>query len=147
MRIRIACLSLLLLAFPFGCRVAETQAPSQPVFVTSASGLGSADLELGVGAPPKLVQTCVIEVVGWVEENGSKGRVILDTRKRGYPATFPIGVGRVIQGWDEGVATMKKGGKRLLRVPPALGYSPREAGSDIPPGATLLFEVELIDIR
>ena len=82
-----------------------------------------------------------------MEEHGRKGGVILDTRKRGYPATFPLGVGRVIKGWDEGLATMKKGGKRLLRVPPNLGYSPAEAGKDIPPGATLLFEIEVIDIR
>jgi peptidylprolyl isomerase len=85
--------------------------------------------------------------MGWVEENGRKGRVILDTRKRGYPATFPFGVGRVIKGWDEGLVTMKKGGKRLLRVPPALGYSAGEAGQDIPLGATLIFELEVLDIR
>lgn len=147
MRIRIACLSILLLAACSGCRAPEASVPSLPKFSVSPSGLGIADLVQGVGAPPKLVQTCVIEVMGWVEENGGKGRVILDTRKRGYPATFPLGVGRVIKGWDEGIATMNQGGKRLLRVPPALGYSPREAGDDIPPGATLLFEVELIEIR
>jgi peptidylprolyl isomerase len=56
-------------------------------------------------------------------------------------------VGRVIKGWEEGLATMKKGGKRLLRVPPSLGYSPAEARTDIPSGATLYFEVELVDIR
>ena len=147
MRPRTACLSLLLLASLVACRAPETTAPALPAFSTSPSGLGVVDLLQGTGASPKLVQQCVIEVTGWVEENGGKGRVILDTRKRGYPATFPIGVGRVIQGWDEGIATMKKGGKRLLRVPPALGYSQREAGDDIPPGATLLFEVELIEIR
>jgi peptidylprolyl isomerase len=85
--------------------------------------------------------------MGWVEEKGAKGHVFLDTRKRGFPATFPVGVGRVIKGWDEGLLTMKQGGKRLLRVPPSLGYSPQEAGQDIPPGATLIFELELVAIR
>ncbi|MDP1832685.1 MAG: FKBP-type peptidyl-prolyl cis-trans isomerase [Geothrix sp.] len=147
MRASLACLSILFLALPFGCRAPEASTLSQPALSVSPSGLGSADLVLGTGPFPRLGQTCVIEAQGWVEENGRKGRLILDTRKRGFPATFPVGVGRVIQGWEEGLATMKKGGKRLLRVPPALGYSPAEAGGDIPKGATLLFELELMDIR
>jgi peptidylprolyl isomerase len=85
--------------------------------------------------------------MGWVEEQGAKGRVFLDTRKRGYPDLFPLGVGRVIKGWDEGLATMKKGGRRLLRVPPTLSYAPGELRGDIPAGATLLFELELLEIR
>jgi peptidylprolyl isomerase len=89
----------------------------------------------------------VLEARGWVEEKGGKGQPFLDTHKRGFPAIFPLGVGRVIKGWDEGIATMKPGGKRLLRVPPALGYTPNEAGRDIPPGATVIFEVELVEIR
>lgn len=147
MRATIACLSILLLAAPFGCKAPEASAVRQPVFSTSPSGLGSTDITLGTGGSPQLGQTCVIEALGWIEEKGGKGRLFLDTRKRGYPATFPLGVGRVIKGWDEGLATMKKGGKRLLRVPPSLGYSPVEAGNDIPSGAILLFELELIDIR
>jgi peptidylprolyl isomerase len=85
--------------------------------------------------------------MGWVEEQGARGHLFLDTRKRGYPDLFPLGVGRVIKGWDEGLATMKKGGRRLLRVPPALGYAPGELRGDIPAGATLLFELELLEIR
>lgn len=147
MRAHLARLAILLLAAPFGCRTPEASAPPQPALITAPSGLGIADLVVGTGASPRLAQPCVIEVMGWIEENGHRGRIILDTRKRGYPVTFPLGVGRVIKGWDEGLATMKKGGKRLLRVPPALGYSAWEAREDIPPEATLLFEVELIDIR
>ena len=89
----------------------------------------------------------MVEVLAWIEQDGRKGTLFLDTRKRGWPATFPLGVKRVIQGWDEGVATMKVGGRRLLRVPPALGYSAREAGRDIPADANLIFEVELIEVR
>ncbi len=144
MRASVACLSVLLLASTYGCRTPQTSAPR---LSTSPSGLGVADLAPGSGVSPRLGQTCVVEALGWVEENGQKGRLFLDTRKRGYPATFPLGVGRVIKGWDEGLATMKQGGKRLLRVPPALGYAPHEIGDDIPPGATLLFELDLVDIR
>jgi peptidylprolyl isomerase len=128
----------------FGCK---TPRNSQPAWSTSPSGLGVVDLVAGDGPSPTLGQICVVESMGWIGENGDKGRLFLDTRKRGFPDTFPLGVGRVIKGWDEGIATMKKGGKRLLRVPPGLGYSAVEAGKDIPPEATLIFELELIDIR
>ncbi len=143
-------LSLMALA---SCRPPEpasaTAPDRQPTagFTVTPSGLGILDLEVGRGNPPRAAQTCVIEARGWIEENGQKGRLLLDTRKRGYPDTFPIGVGRVIPGWEEGILTMRKGGRRLLRIPPALGYSPLERGEDIPQGATLLFEVDLIDIR
>ena len=148
-----ACSPLLLLVALMACtppdKVPAPAIPSapQPAFTVTPSGLGILDLRVGEGAAPRLTQSCVVEVQGWIEAGGKKGTSILDTRKRGYPATFPIGVGRVIPGWDEGIATMKKGGRRLLRVPPSLGYSRREAREDIPPDATLLFEVDLIDIR
>ena len=140
----------------FGCKspqpvsaTASTTGPTSGLatWSTTASGLGTLDLVQGEGASPRLGQTCVVEAMGWIEEGGAKGRVFMDTRKRGYPNSFPVGVGRVIKGWDEGLATMKKGGKRQLRVPPSLGYSPQELGHDIPAGSTLIFELELIDIR
>lgn len=147
MRGRVVFIPCLILASFLGCRAPVSSGDSKPSLFVSPSGLGMADLVPGNGPVPTIGQACVIEAMGWVEEEGRKGAVILDTRKRGYPAQFPFGVGRVIKGWDEGLATMKKGGKRLLRVPPPLGYSPNEAGHDIPTGATLLFEVELIDLR
>jgi peptidylprolyl isomerase len=144
MRIGLALFISLGLLGSFGCKTPRTTVPA---WTTSPSGLASLDLVPGAGPTPHLGQTCVVHTTGWVEEGGAKGRVFLDTRKRGFPDIFPIGVGRVIKGWDEGLATMKKGGKRLLRVPPNLGYSPAELGNDIPASATLLFELELIDIR
>jgi FKBP-type peptidyl-prolyl cis-trans isomerase len=89
----------------------------------------------------------VVHVQGWVEEQGQKGRSFTDTRKRGFPHVFPLGGERVIKGWEEGLATMQPGGRRQLRVPPALGYSKAELGRDIPEGATLLFELELVEVR
>lgn len=144
MRIHPACVSALLLLTIPACRVPRD---AQPPWTTTGTGLGYADLVPGQGSSPTLGQVCTVEVRGWVEEAGGRGRSFLDTRRRGYPDTFPLGVGRVIKGWDEGVATMKPGGRRLLRVPPALGYSAGEAGSDIPAGSTLLFEIELIAVR
>ena len=144
MRASIACSIVLISAITFGCKTPQS---SLPAWSTSPSGLGMVDLVSGEGPSPTQGQVCVTEAMGWIEEKGGKGRLFLDTRKRGFPDTFPLGVSRVIKGWDEGLATMKKGGKRLLRVPPALGYSPQEAGNDIPSGATLIFELELIAIR
>ncbi|MBK9795910.1 MAG: FKBP-type peptidyl-prolyl cis-trans isomerase [Holophagaceae bacterium] len=141
-----------------GCKSpqANTAAPVTPApaalsvsstLITTPSGLGIRDLVPGEGPTPRPGQTCVVHALGWVEEAGGKGAAFLDTRKRGFPVRFPLGGGLVIKGWEEGLATMKKGGRRLLRVPPALGYSPQELGRDIPPGSTLLFELELLDIR
>ncbi|WLT32295.1 FKBP-type peptidyl-prolyl cis-trans isomerase [Geothrix sp. PMB-07] len=152
MRHSTVCLPLSMLLALGACKAPEpaptkAAATTGQAFTTTPSGLGILDLQVGEGVSPRVAQTCVVEVSGWIEEAGAKGRQFLDTRKRGYPATFPLGVGRVIAGWEQGIATMKKGGRRLLRVPPSLGYSEKEAGDDIPPGSTLLFEVQLVDLR
>jgi len=143
-RARFVSLVILMATITFGCKSPQT---SQTTWKTSGSGLGIQDLVPGQGPSPRPGQSCVVEAMGWVETDGARGHVFLDTRKRGYPMSFPIASGRIIQGWEEGLATMAKGGKRLLRVPPSLGYSPRELGQDIPPGSTLIFELELVDIR
>ena len=77
-------------------------------------------------------------------ENGTK---FDSSRDRGQPFQFPLGAGRVIKGWDEGIATMKIGGQRQLIIPPDLGYGSRGAGGVIPPNATLLFDVELLGVE
>ena len=84
---------------------------------------------------------------GWLYRNGTKGEKFESSLDRGQPLEFPIGTGRVIKGWDEGVASMKVGGKRTLIIPPDLGYGARGAGGVIPPNATLIFEVELLDVK
>ena len=87
--------------------------------MTTPSGLQITDTKVGTGATPKTGQTCVMHYTGWLYENGAKGKKFDSSVDRGEPFEFPIGTGRVIKGWDEGVATMKVGGKRTLIIPPA----------------------------
>jgi peptidylprolyl isomerase len=115
--------------------------------VTTPSGLKITDTQEGTGPSPKTGQTCVMHYTGWLYENGVKGRKFDSSVDRGQPFEFPIGTGRVIKGWDEGVASMKVGGKRTLIIPPELGYGARGAGGVIPPNATLVFDVELLGLR
>ena len=114
--------------------------------MTTASGLQIIDSKVGDGASPKSGQICVMHYTGWLYENGQKGKKFDSSVDRKEPFEFPIGQQRVIAGWDEGVATMKVGGKRKLIIPAHLGYGQQGAGGVIPPGATLIFEVELVSI-
>jgi peptidylprolyl isomerase len=115
--------------------------------ITTPSGLQITDTQVGTGATPRAGQTCVMHYTGWLYQNGAKGRKFDSSVDRGTPFEFPLGRQRVIAGWDEGVATMKVGGKRTLIIPPELGYGARGAGGVIPPNATLIFEVELLDVK
>lgn len=112
-------------------------------YTTTDSGLKYYDLEVGDGASPAAGQGVVVHYTGWLED-GTKFDSSLD---RGEPATFVVGVGQVIAGWDEGLASMKVGGKRQLVIPPDLGYGAEGAGGVIPPNATLIFEVELLKLQ
>lgn len=108
--------------------------------VTTSSGLQYVDLKAGTGATAQAGKTVTVHYTGWLE-NGKKFDSSVD---RGQPFSFPLGAGRVIKGWDEGVQGMKVGGKRKLIIPSNLGYGARGAGGAIPPHATLIFEVELL---
>ena len=114
---------------------------------TTASGLQYIDSVVGTGASPTTGQTCVMHYTGWLWVNGAKGAKFDSSVDRGQPFEFPIGTGRVIKGWDEGVASMQVGGKRTLIIPPALGYGPRSVGGVIPANSTLMFEVELLGLK
>jgi FKBP-type peptidyl-prolyl cis-trans isomerase len=111
--------------------------------VTTASGLQYQDLVIGDGKEAMVGDNVSVHYTGWLED-GTKFDSSLD---RGNPFEFTLGMGQVIQGWDEGVAGMKVGGKRKLVIPPDLGYGPTGAGGVIPPNATLIFEVELLEIK
>ena len=128
---------------PKDSKAKDAQPPKEPKTVTTASGLKFQDLKAGEGASPKSGSEVTVHYTGWLE-NGTKFDSSVD---RGEPFQFRIGLGQVIKGWDEGVLGMKVGGKRKLIIPAALGYGDRGAGALIPPGATLVFEVELLGVR
>ena len=109
----------------------------------TASGLKITELQVGEGAVAASGQTVQVHYRGTLE-NGKQFDASYD---RGTPFNFPLGAGRVIKGWDEGVVGMKVGGKRKLVIPPDLAYGSRGAGGVIPPNATLVFEVELLDVK
>jgi peptidylprolyl isomerase len=124
---------------------AMAQTPGKAM--TTASGLQIIDTTVGTGATPTPGQICVVHYTGWLYEEGKKGRKFDSSLDRNNPLEFPVGQRRVIAGWDEGVASMKVGGKRTLIIPPELGYGARGAGGVIPPNATLIFDVELLDVK
>ena len=114
--------------------------------VTTSSGLQIVEVKEGTG-PTAAGKTATVHYTGWLYTNGQKGKKFDSSVDRGEPFSFPVGAGRVIKGWDEGVATMKVGGKRTLIIPPSLGYGARGAGGVIPPNATLMFDVELLAVK
>ena len=133
------CLSGLLLA----------QGPSKPPAVEgeptkTASGLEYWDLKVGTGRAAKFGDDVIVNYTGWLASNGKKFDSSLDRRE---PFHMTIGSSPVIKGWTEGIKGMKVGGKRRLRIPSELGYGARGAGRNIPPGATLIFDIELLDAR
>ena len=115
--------------------------------MTTASGLQIIDSKVGTGATPKPGQICVVHYTGWLYQDGQKGKKFNSSVDRNEPLEFPVGQRKVIAGWDEGVASMKVGGKRTLIIPPELGYGARGAGGVIPPNATLIFDVELLNVK
>jgi len=131
----------------FAGAVAPAAAAETGKTITTPSGLKITDTKVGTGAEPKTGQTAVVHYSGWLYENGVKGQKFDSSLDRGEPFAFAVGLGQVIAGWDEGVATMKVGGKRTLIIPPELGYGAQGAGGVIPPNATLIFDVELLDVK
>jgi FKBP-type peptidyl-prolyl cis-trans isomerase FkpA len=133
-----------------GASLPNQQAIAEPqgsTMTTTPSGLQYEDTTVGTGASPETGQICVMHYTGWLYKDGEKGAKFDSSIDRGKPFEFPIGTGRVIKGWDEGVASMKVGGKRTLIIPAALGYGARGAGGVIPPNATLMFDVELLGLK
>jgi peptidylprolyl isomerase len=146
--------------FVAGSVGAQTTAPAKPAAskpataasakkankMTTASGLQIEETKAGTGAEAIAGMNVSVHYTGWLLENGARGKKFDSSVDRGEPFRFPLGAGRVIKGWDEGVAGMKVGGKRVLTIPPQLGYGERGAGGVIPPNATLVFEVELLGL-
>jgi FKBP-type peptidyl-prolyl cis-trans isomerase len=129
------------LAYAQGDNSAPTKVEGNPT--TTPSGLQYWDIVVGTGATATAGKEVRVHYTGWLTD----GKKFDSSVDRGQPFAFPLGGGRVIRGWDEGVAGMKIGGKRQLRIPPDLGYGARGAAGVIPPNATLIFDVELLEIR
>jgi peptidylprolyl isomerase len=127
---------------PVGAPAAPTEVKASD-YLTTTSGLKYYDMKVGTGASPKQGQSVTVNYTGWLTD-GTKFDSSLD---RGDPFTFPIGAGQVIPGWDEGVMSMKIGGKRQLVIPSNLAYGAAGAGGVIPPNASLIFEVELLEAK
>ncbi|MBI4179585.1 FKBP-type peptidyl-prolyl cis-trans isomerase [bacterium] len=115
-----------------------------PGYESAAPVLQFEDLVAGSGAEAKSGMTLTVHYTGWLKDSG---KVFDSSKTRNTPFTFPLGAGRVIRGWDEGMVGMKVGGKRKLTIPPDYGYGSDGAGGVIPPNATLIFEVELLDVK
>jgi peptidylprolyl isomerase len=141
-RIFVSAIILALGAVPIASKT--SQAASE---VKTPSGLRIIDVKPGTGPTPQAGQTVTVNYTGWLYVDGKKGKKFDSSLDRGQPFSFTIGQGQVIKGWDEGVATMHVGGQRTLIIPPDLGYGDSGAGGVIPPGATLIFDVDLISVK
>jgi peptidylprolyl isomerase len=127
--------------------ITMTAASAAENFVTMASGVQYHDEVPGTGPEPQPGQTVTVNYTGWLYEAGQKGTKFDSSLDRNRPFSFVLGAGQVIAGWDAGVATMHVGGKRTLIIPANLGYGDRGAGGVIPPGATLIFDVDLLSVK
>lgn len=142
-------LALLLSASLFATTACTQQAAS-PAASSSVAELVKTDVKQGTGAQAAAGKNVSVHYTGWLYDEKAAdhhGMKFDSSRDRGTPFEFPLGAGRVIKGWDQGVEGMKVGGQRTLIIPPGLGYGARGAGGVIPPNATLVFDVELLDVR
>lgn len=150
---RIALLALIAIAAPVSLTIADdTPANGAPVAVKTeriktVSGLQYEDVKIGDGETARAGLSATVHYTGWLKSrDGSTGRKFDSSLDNNQPFTFRVGAGQVIKGWDEGVQGMRVGGKRKLIIPSYLGYGARGAPPRIPPNATLLFEIELLDL-
>lgn len=143
MRVRMILATLALAGLaPLAGAVAQTPPPQ-----VLPGGTRVTDTRAGTGAMAEPGRAVAVHYTGWLYIDGMKGKKFDSSRDTGRPFIFTLGMGEVIQGWDEGVAGMKVGGTRTLIVPPQAGYGENGAGETIPPGATLIFEVELLAVQ
>ena len=135
------CMSTLILLLVF-----SVISQAEP-FTTLPSGLQYKDLQVGNGMKAKAGLTAVMHFTGWVDENGQQGKEIYNSRDEREPVSFVIGTDKVMQGWNEGVIGMRAGGKRLLRIPPELGYGDKAVEDVVPANAYLQFIIELLAVE
>ena len=127
--------------------IAMTLDASAQNLTSMPSGLKYKDEVVGTGPEPKAGQSVRVHYTGWLDQNGQKGKKFDSSRDRGEPFSFTLGAGQVIAGWDQGVATMKTGGKRTLVIPPDLGYGEQGSPPVIKPNETLVFVIDLLAVQ
>ena len=135
--------------FPFSA-LAQSSASTSSKMDAKVMQLQKNDVKTGTGAEAMVGKTVIVHYTGWLYDPaapGQKGAKFDSSRDRQSPFSFPLGAGKVIRGWDEGVAGMKVGGQRTLIIPAEMAYGSRGAGGVIPPDATLIFDVELLDVK
>lgn len=138
---------MLRFTLPIAGALLMTTMAAAAAFTALPSGTRYHDEVVGTGAEPQSGQTVTVHYTGWLDNDGAKGKKFDSSLDRGQPFSFTLGRQQVIAGWDSGVATMHVGGKRTLVIPPDQGYGARGAGGVIPPGATLIFDVELLGVK
>ena len=140
----------------FGAALAPDEVGRTPILLaqaqttTKVAEMKKTDITVGTGAEAVAGKAVIVHYTGWLYDTAapeSKGAKFDSSRDRKVPFGFILGAGRVIKGWDEGVAGMRVGGQRTLVIPPHMGYGERGAGGVIPPNATLLFDVELLEVK
>src|SRR5271166_2122904 len=143
---RFACAVLALAAVAAVTPLGRSDAANNQV-IEMPDGLKYTDTKTGDGATATSGNKVSVHYTGWLSKDGAKGKKFDSSVDRGQPFQFTLGAHQVIAGWDEGVAGMKVGGARTLTIPPELGYGARGAGGAIPPNATLIFDVELLQVQ
>jgi len=138
-------LFILMLVFSFGL-VTDTWSADE-AFQAGVGGLRFKDLQLGQGPAAVAGQVATIHFVGWIDENGTRGKEIYNSRKQGQPVSFVVGTDGVMQGWNEGVIGMKPGGKRMLLVPPSMAWGARAIDGVVPANTPMMFRIELISLK
>ena len=141
-----AVFALVIASAAAGCSGGITGSDSAQVAASSPQ-IQITDTKEGTGISPRPGQICVVHYTGWLYVNGVKGAKFDSSADRKRPFSFTLGTHGVIEGWEQGLATMKKGGKRTLIIPPELGYGSKGSGASIPPNATLMFDIELLDVK
>lgn len=138
--IAMACLLLLSAALASSLVVADN-------FQVTPNGVQYKDLKPGSGEAAAVGDVATIQFTGWLDDEGRKGKELYNSRQQGKAVAFVIGTERIMQGWNEGVIGMRPGGKRLLKVPPSLGYGAKGVENYIPPDARLIFIIDLLELE
>jgi FKBP-type peptidyl-prolyl cis-trans isomerase len=138
-------LHLLILLFVLCC--ATNTALAAGNFQPTPGGAEYKDLKTGEGQIANIGDVATIHFIGWLDSNGNKGREFFNTRKQNKPASFVIGTDKVMPGWNEAVIGMQEGGKRLVKLPPQLGYGSKGVQNIVPPNARLIMIIELLELK